>query len=179
MTIPVSNRPAYQPGAGPPPPTEDERRELAELARAHSEVRADGVRATTMQRSGRIGCVLSVGFLGLLGASCGAFIALAIWGGGFTQAMLQMGDKVTADLRRVSTETNTLEANGPALETFDALRRRDAVTFPAFTIFYQRWADARQDQVLSPEELTQMMIVVRDINARGGSIDPGAYPEMR
>ncbi len=179
MTIPVSNRPAYQPGAGPTPPSEEERRQLAELARAHADVRADGMRATTLQRSGRVGCVLSVGVLGLLGASCGAFIALAIWGGGFTQAMLQMGDKVTADLRRVSTETNTLETNGPALETFDALRRRDAVTFTAFTIFYQRWANARQDDVLSPEELTEMMVVVRDINARGGGIDPAAYPEMR
>ena len=106
MTIPVSNRPSYQPGAGPPPPSEAERRQLAELARAHSEVRTDGMRATTIRRSGRVGCLLSVGVLGLLGASCGAFIALAMWSGGFSQAMLQMGDKVSADLRRVSTETD-------------------------------------------------------------------------
>lgn len=151
---------------------------LAELARVHAEVRSDEVRAG-MRRNGRVGCVMSVGVLGLLASGCGALLALVVCSGGFSQAMLQMGDKVTADLRHASEETHTTEANAPALDAFDALRRRDAVSFTAFTIFYQRWADARADERLSADELANMMIVVRDINAHQGGIDPAVYPEMR
>ncbi len=178
MTIPVPNRPAYQPGAGPPPPDSEEQKLLIELARATAEVRSDEARAG-MRRNGRVGCVMSAGMLGLLAAGCGALMALVMCSGGFTQAMLQMGDKVTADLRYASEQHHVTESNAPALEAFDALRRRDAMTFTAFTVFYQRWADARVDNTLSAEELEQMMVVVRDINAHHGDIDPAVYPELR
>ena len=151
---------------------------IRDSARADAEVRSDQARAG-MRRSGAVGCAVSAIVLGLLGAACGALIALALFGGGFAQAMLQLGDKVSADLRHVSEESGTAQQNGPALDALDALRRRDALTFTAFTILYQRWADAHSDQVLSPEELEQMMVVVRDINAHHGDLDPAVYPQGR
>ncbi|MBX7193045.1 MAG: hypothetical protein K1X94_13345 [Sandaracinaceae bacterium] len=178
MTIPVPNAPRYQVGQKPPPPDDEEARELARRAAAEASLRLEtqrGVRVIRMPR----GCLASALLLGALGTCCGGAIAWGLLGGGFDAVRDQMLVKIGQDLRSTSESQGQLETNRGALDQLEELRVQRRVDWLAFSVLSNRWTDAKTDRVITAEELERLMVLVRDIDSRSGSIDPEDYPEGR
>lgn len=180
MTIPVPNPPRYEPGAPPPRPSEDEAHAIAERTAAELRLQLEEQQARALpRRTGGRGCLASVVVLGLLSSCCGGLLAWGLLGGGFDAALQQTGEKIAADLRATAEEQGRLEAEREAIADFEQLVRNRRVTWIAFSILFNRWQDAHADRRIEPEELTRLMQLVRDIDAHGGDVDPGVYPEGR
>jgi hypothetical protein len=180
VTIPVPNPPRYEPGAPPPKPSEEEARAIAERTAAELQLEVEAQRARALpRRKGGRGCLASMVMLGLLAACCGGFVAWGLLGGGFDEALRQTGEKIAADLRTTAEEQGRLEGERPAIDGFEQLVRDRRVTWIAFSILFNRWQDARADRRIDPAELDRLMLLVRDIGAHGGDVDPAVYPEGR
>ena len=178
MTIPVPNAPRYEPGQKPPPPDEEEAREIARRAAAEATLRMEGGPGMRVVRVPR-GCLASALLLGGLATCCGAAIAWGVLGGGFDVVRDQTLAKIQMDLRNTATDQGSIEQNRGALDQLEELRASRRVEWLAFSVLVNRWTDVKADRVITPEELERVMVLVRDVDARGGSIDPVDYPEGR
>jgi hypothetical protein len=82
-------------------------------------------------------------------------------------------------LQDTATAQGSLETHRGALAQLEELRAARRIDWLAFSVLMNRWTDAKEDRSISPEELERLMLLVRDIDARGGSIDLENYPEGR
>ena len=178
MTIPVENMPRYERGMRPPPPDADEAREIAHRAGVEAAMRTETERGVRLIRVPR-GCLLSALLLGGLAVACGGAIAWGVLGGGFDIARDQALAKIIADLRNTAEAQGSLEENRGELAQLDELRLQRRVGWLAFSVLMNRWTDVKTDHVITEAELEHVMLVVRDIDARSGDIDPAQYPEGR
>jgi hypothetical protein len=178
VTIPVPNAPRYQPGQRPPPPDDEEAREIARRAAAEAAIRVEGQRGARVLRVPR-GCFASALLLGGLATCCGGAVAWALLGGSVDLVRDQTLVKIHHDLQDTATAQGSLETHRGALAQLEELRAARRIDWLAFSVLMNRWTDAKEDRSISPEELERLMLLVRDIDARGGSIDLEDYPEGR
>ena len=178
MTIPVPNAPRYEVGQKPPPPDDEEAREIARRAAAEAALRMETRQGPRVVRLPR-GCLGSAFLLGPLAACCGGAMAFGLLGGSFDVVRDQVLVKIVADLRTTAEQQGSLEANQGALTQLDELRAQQHIGWMAFSVLTNRWTDAKADQQITAEELERLMVLVRDIDARGGTIDAADYPEGR
>lgn len=125
------------------------------------------------------GCFASALLLGGLATCCGAALAWGLLGGGFDVVRDQTLAKIQMDLRNTATDQGSLETNRGALDQLEELRVARRVDWLAFSVLMNRWTDAKADHVITPDELERLMLLVRDLDSRGGSIDPADYPDGR
>jgi hypothetical protein len=178
VTIPVPNAPRYERGQKPPPPDDEEAREIARRAAAEATLRLEGGAPVRVVRVPR-GCFASALLLGGLATCCGAALAWGVLGGGFDVVRDQTLAKIQMDLRNTATEQGSIDSNRGALDQLEELRVARRVDWLAFSVLMNRWTDVKADRVITPDELERVMLVVRDVDARGGSIDPADYPDGR
>ncbi len=178
MTIPVPNAPRYERGQKPPPPDEEKAREIARRAAAEATLRLEGRQGVRVLRVPR-GCFASALLLGGLATCCGAAVAWGLLGGGFDAVRDQTLAKIQMDLRNTATDQGSIDTHRGALDQLEELRLARRVDWLAFSVLMNRWTDVKADRVITAEELERVMLLVRDLDARGGSIDPADYPDGR
>ncbi len=174
MTIPVDNRPRYEVGARPA---------------ASDTPRADQASPAPIDASGpepRIrvarlgpGCVASAILLFVLTSCCVGSILFSVMSGGLDETRARLTSDIIADLRHTADTSGAAERHRGALDQLEELSHAKRIGWLAFSVLVNRWSEARADDAITPSELEHLMSLVRDIDARGGEIDPEDYPNGR
>jgi hypothetical protein len=122
------------------------------------------------------GCAIAAGVAGVLGCCMGGSF-LVMCGG-----LLGVGQET--QLQTISTDLHAACIGHPRsieyeaeLVRFDATRSE--VGWMTFGVLNNRYTDANADGVIRPEELDHLMVLVADIDARGGNVDLASYPSGR
>lgn len=178
MTIPVENAPTYEVGQKPPPPDREEAAAIAERAAAEARLHVETPDRTRVVRVPG-GCLASALLLTTLSVCFGASIAWGVIGGSLDSARAQLMTKIVGDLRDTAALHGESETHRGALAQLEELAQGGRIEWLAFSVLVNRWTDAKADYVITDAELTRLMSLVHDIDARGGGVDVRDYPDGR
>lgn len=161
MTIPITDRPSYEPGQLP---------RLRE-----SEVVVPRPRQGPVSLSQWVARVLPF-------AIAGACFAFSILGALFARAaeagVAIQTRQILAEIRVVSQrERRQVEVEGD-LSAVESLAERGELSWAAAATLFQRYQLARADLMITGSELESLRELVHDIAVGGGDIDLARYPEM-